>query len=78
MIADVARVFVTRISTTPDAWAGEVTSSWESDVTRIDVPGVVPNATAVVPRNPVPVIVTVVPPLGDPAAGATPVTVSGR
>ena len=66
---------VTLISTVLAAWAGEVTVRVLSLVTCRPVPGVVPNLTAVAPVNPVPVIVTVVPPAADPLAGEMLVTV---
>jgi hypothetical protein len=44
-------------------------------VTVYEAAGVEPNVTAVAPVNPVPVIVTLVPPVAGPEVGATLVTV---
>jgi hypothetical protein len=66
---------VTRISTVLAARAGEVTVRVLSLVTSRLVPGVVPNLTAVASVNPVPVIVTAVPPATGPLAGEMLVTV---
>ena len=67
---------VTLISTVPVVLtAGAVT---ESEVVLINcrlVADVLPKVTAVTPINPVPVMVTVVPPANRPRFGDTPVTV---
>jgi len=68
-IALVPRGVVTLISTVLADRAGEVTVRVLSLVTFRPVPGVVPNLTAVAPVNPVPVMVTPVPPSVDPLAG---------
>lgn len=47
----------------------------EVEPTETIAAGVVPKSTAVAPVNPVPVIVTSVPPPGGPAAGLMPITV---
>ena len=60
---------VTLISTVLADRAGEVTVRVLSLVTCRLVPEVVPNLTAVAPVNPVPVMVTAVPPAVDPLAG---------
>ena len=60
---------VTLISTVLADRAGEVTVRVLSLVTCRPVPEVVPNLTAVAPVNPVPVMVTAVPPAVDPLAG---------
>ena len=60
---------VTLISTVLADRAGEVTVMVLSLVTCRPVPEVVPNLTVVAPVNPVPVIVTVVPPATGPVAG---------
>src|SRR5208283_830056 len=65
---------VTVTSTVPAEPAGETAVIWVVEVTvKLDA-AVVPNITAVAPVNPVPVIVTVVPPATGPAAGVIPVT----
>jgi hypothetical protein len=66
---------VTLTSTVPTARAGEVIVRVLSLVTCRLVPGVTPNLTAVAPVNPVPVIVTAVPPATGPLAGEIRVTV---
>ena len=67
---------VTLTSTVPTVPGGEMTMMWASSVT---VTGLVldtePNLTAVTKVNPVPVIVTAVPPLAGPLVGAMPLTV---
>ena len=68
---------VTLISTVLADRAGEVTVRVLSLVTCRLVPGVVPNVIAVAPVNPVPVIVTAVPPAAGPVAGEMLVTVGG-
>jgi hypothetical protein len=66
---------VTLISTVPAARVGEVMVRVLSVVTSRPFPGVVPNMTAVAPVNPVPVMVTVVPPIAGPLVGEILVTV---
>jgi hypothetical protein len=66
---------VTLTSTTPAIWAGEVMVILVLEFTVRLVPAVVPNLTAVAPVNPVPVIVTTVPPAVGPLAGEMAVTV---
>ena len=65
---------VTVTSTTPTACAGAVTVTVVA-VTPVTVAGVVPNVTLVAPNTkPIPLIVTLPPPVGAPAAGLTRVT----
>jgi hypothetical protein len=66
---------VTVTSTVPADSAGEVAVIWVPDTTVNVVAERSPNDTAVAPVNPVPVIVTEVPPATGPALGLTPVTV---
>ena len=66
---------VTVTVTVPLAWAGVTTLSVVEDVNLTLVAAVVPKETVVVFVNPVPVIVTVVPPATGPLAGVMPVTV---
>ena len=66
---------VTVTVTAPTVCAGVTTVSAVGDVNVMLVAGVVPKETVVVFVNPVPVMVTVVPPVTDPDDGATPVTV---
>lgn len=49
----------------------------ESDITVNDTAGVEPKSTAVALLNPEPVMMTRVPPLGDPSHGAIDVTETG-
>ena len=65
---------VTVTSTVPAACAGEVALIWLA-VFTVNVAAVVPNFTAVAPVNPVPAIVTLVPPALGPELGVTLVTV---
>ena len=65
---------VTVTSTVPAGSAGTVAVIEMYDVTEY-VAAPVPNLTLVAPVNPVPVMVTVPPPAGRPAAGVTAVTV---
>ncbi len=49
--------------------AGDVTLIWLAELTVNPVAAVVPNVTAVISINPVPLIVTAVPPAVGPLAG---------
>ena len=60
------RVTVTLTTLDP---AGDVAVIWVPELTVNAVAAVVPNRTAVISVNPVPVIVTVVPPSVGPLAG---------
>ena len=60
---------VTVTLTTPAAWAGDVAVIWLAELTVNPVAAVLPNRTAVISINPVPVIVTAVPPAVGPLAG---------
>ena len=64
--------------TVPAACAGTVAVSWASETTVRLVAAVVPNLTAVAPVKFVPVIVTVWPPVVDPAFGLTPETAAAE
>ncbi len=66
---------VTVTLTIPAAPAGDVMVICVAEFTVRPVPAVVPNLTAVAPVNPVPVIVTTVPPTRGPLDGEMPVTV---
>ena len=66
---------VTVTVTAPAVCAGVATVSLVEDVTVTIVARVVPKETVVVVVNPVPVIVTVVPPPAGPDEGVMPVTV---
>ena len=66
---------VTVISTAPSGPAGEVAVIVVSDTTVNAEAGVSPKSTAVAPVNPVPEMVTAVPPSGEPWLGATLLTV---
>ncbi len=68
---------VVTVTSTVPAPAGEVAVIWVSELTVNEVAAVAPNATAVAPVNPVPVIVTEVPPACGPLLGLTLVTVGG-
>jgi hypothetical protein len=80
-VADIPRlvsVLVTVISTEPAAWAGATAVIDIGEVTLTSVAGVPPNATTSErPPNPVPEMVTSVPPAGDPISGLTAATVGG-
>jgi hypothetical protein len=65
---------VTVTGTAPDP-AGDVTVIWVADTTVTAVPGELPNSTEVAPVNPVPVMVTTVPPAAGPVAGLSETTV---
>ena len=67
---------VTLTSTVPVP-AGEVAVIDVAELTVKPVAGVAPNATAVAPVKPVPVMVTDVPPASGPAVGDIEVTVGG-
>ncbi len=53
--------------------AGDVAVTWVA-VVAVMVPAVLPNMTALAPMNPVPVMVTEVPPASGPAIGLMAVT----
>ena len=72
-MADVPPGFVTRTSTVPLP-AGEVAVTWVAELTVKLVAAVAPKFTAVEPVNPVPLIVTVVPPVAGPDVGEIEVT----
>ena len=69
LVALVPPVVVTVMSTVPAVPAGEVAVIWVSLSTVKLCAGVLPKLTAVAPVKPVPVIVTVVPPVVGPAVG---------
>ena len=73
-VAEVPPAAVTRTSTVP-APAGDVAVIDVAELTVKAVALVTPNVTAVAPVNPVPVIVTDVPPVVGPDVGAIDVTV---
>ena len=75
LVALVPPGVVTVTSTVPVLPAGAVAVICEPLTTVTLVAAVDPKSTAVVPVNPVPVIVTLVPPPVGPAAGATCATV---
>ena len=75
MVALVPPGVVTVTSTAPAAWAGDVTVIWFAVSTVNVLAAVAPKFTAVVPVNPVPAIVTLVPPAVLPDVGVTLVTV---
>jgi hypothetical protein len=74
VIGLVQMLVVTRTSTVPAAPAGTVAETFVFEITRNVVAGVAPNATALAPVNPEPVMVTVVPPPVGADAGDTLVT----
>jgi hypothetical protein len=74
VVGDVPADVVTVTSTTPTP-AGEFTLMEEGPTIVNVVTAVVPKSTALAPVNPVPVMVTAVPPAGGPVAGETEVTV---
>ena len=65
---------VVTVTSTAPVPAGTVAMIWSSDTTVKWPPDVPPNATAVAPARPVPVIVTTFPPASGPPAGLSPVT----
>ena len=73
-VADVPPAVVTLTSTVPVP-AGEVAVIEVAELTVKLVAAVAPNVTAVVPLNPVPVMVTDVPPAAGPDVGEIEVTV---
>ena len=77
LVAEVPPEVLTVTVTVPLACAGDVTVIDVADVTVTLVAAVVPKETVVVlvVVNPVPVIVTVDPPVAGPVAGEMPVTV---
>ena len=74
---DVPPGAVTVTSTAPEP-AGEVAVIEVAELTVKELAAVDPNATAVAPVRLVPLIVTTVPPVTGPAAGATAVTLGGE
>lgn len=83
-IGDVPKGVVTVILTMPAVWVGALMMIWVPAATWFGlldwVPGmanagVVPNMTAVTPINPVPLMITAVPPDTGPPVGEMPVTV---
>src|SRR6478735_5284050 len=74
-VALVPPVVVTVMSTVPAAWAGDVAVIDVALLTVNVVAAVAPKLTAVAPVNPVPVMVTDVPPAVGPELGLTLVTV---
>ena len=65
---------VTLTSTVPAGPAGSTAVTWVAEMAEM-VAAADPKSTAVASRNPVPVMVTVVPPLSGPATGLTALTV---
>jgi hypothetical protein len=74
-VADVPPAVVTVTSTVPALLAEDVAVICVAESTWNDDAAVDPNVTALDPVNPVPVIVTDVPPSAGPADGDTEVTV---
>jgi hypothetical protein len=74
-VAEVPPAVVTVTSTIPTAWAGEVVVISVSETTVKEPAAVVPKSTVVAVVNPVPVMVTGIPPAVGPDVGATEVTV---
>jgi hypothetical protein len=73
--ADVPPGVVTVTSTTADDSAGDVATHEVAELQLTDVPPVAPKLAVPGPTsNPVPVMVTTVPPASGPAFGDTPVT----
>ena len=62
----------------PAAWAGETAVIWVSETTVKLVAATVPKSTLVAPVKPVPVMVTVVPPVVGPEVGESGDGGSGR
>jgi hypothetical protein len=75
VVAEVPARVVTVMSTLPAEAAGDTAVIDDALTTVYEVAAVIPNFTPLAPVNPVPVIVTVVPPAGPPLVGAIPVTV---
>ena len=75
-VADVPPAVVTVTSTVPVP-TGDVAVMDVAETTVKLVAAAAPKVTAVAPANPVPVIVTVVPPVVGPAVGEIEVTVGG-
>ena len=63
--------FVTVIATRPFAWGGVTTTSFDELLTTMDVPAMSPKLTVKPLTNPVPTMVTFVPPFAWPCAGFT-------
>ncbi len=77
-MADVPPAVVTEMSTRPIEPAGEVAEQMVTVEQLTEVPGVLPKLTVVDPgTNPVPLMLTTVPPVGEPVVGVTAVTVGG-
>lgn len=74
---EVPPAVVTVTSTVPTECAGLVAVIDVAELTVTFVAAVVPNLTVGEPENPVPVIVTVVPPAVDPLVGLIDATVGG-
>jgi hypothetical protein len=74
-VLDVPLKVVTVTSTVPTDPAGAVAVIEVAELTLNEVALVVPKLTAEAPRKPVPVMVTLVPPAGNPPFGLTAVTV---
>ncbi len=62
-------------STVPAGPAGDVAVTWVAELTRYEVAASVPSSTELAPRNPVPVMMTVLAPVKGPAGGLTAETV---
>ncbi len=77
LVALVPASVVTLTATGPAGPAGETALTEVLERTSTLVAAVVPNMTALAPRSPVPVMMTVVPPAGRPATGLTAVTTGG-
>jgi hypothetical protein len=73
LVADVPEALVAVMSTVPDP-AGLAHVIWVSETTFTPVAALAPKLTPVAPVNPLPVIVTLSPPLAFPLVGATLVT----
>jgi hypothetical protein len=73
-VAEVPPGVATVTSTVPASPAGEVAVTLVSLTTVNEVAAVLPKLTAVAPVNPLPVMVTTVPPAIGPALGRTAVT----
>jgi len=76
-VPDCVSGLVTTTATSPAAWAGVVTVIVVGSTTFTPVPAVPPKVTVAPGTNPVPVMVTTVPPAVDPLSGEISVTVGG-
>jgi hypothetical protein len=74
-VAEAPLAAVTTMSTVPGVWPGDTALIDVGELITYDEAFVPPNVTAVTPLNPVPVMVTLVPPEPVPVAGETPVMV---